>query len=153
MATVISLKEVIDAIEVQMDESVSYLNPDTGEIIAVGEEERTIVEEERGEEEIPQWQQEMMPKIRQALKSDKMLVLPTKFDVHEWSIMQQFALAQKDERTARELNDAVHGAGAFRMFRSAIRRLGIEQNWYNFRNEALKRIAIEWLEEHQLRYK
>jgi len=40
----------------------------------------------------------------------------------------------------------------FRAFRIAIRRLGLEQSWYQFRDEALAEIARSWLEEHKLQY-
>jgi hypothetical protein len=37
MATVISLREVAEAMEVLSDNCVSYLDPDTGEIVTVTE--------------------------------------------------------------------------------------------------------------------
>jgi hypothetical protein len=94
----------------------------------------------------------MMPKIRAALEGGRWLELPDRFDIHEWSIMERFSRAQNTERIQRELLDAIHGAGAFRAFRSAIRRLGFEQRWYQFRDEALAGIARRWLEEHELKY-
>jgi len=94
----------------------------------------------------------MMPKIRAALESDRFLELPDRFDIHEWSIMERFSRAQNIEQIRGELLNAVHGAGAFRAFRSAIRRLGLEQSWYQFRDEALAEIARSWLEEHKLQY-
>ena len=93
-----------------------------------------------------------MPKIRDALEGDRWLELPDRFDIHEWSIMERFSRAQNIERIQRKLFDAIHGAGAFRAFRSAIRRLGLEQSWYQFRDEALADIARDWLEEHNLQY-
>ncbi|HKW32801.1 MAG TPA: hypothetical protein VJN92_07335, partial [Candidatus Acidoferrum sp.] len=78
---------------------------------------------------------------------------PDRFDIHEWSIMDEFSRAQDSERIRQELADAIHGAGAFRTFRSAIRRLGLEKSWYQFREEAVAEIARNWLEEHQLSYK
>ena len=152
MAAVISLREIIDAMEMTSGDSVSYLNPETGEIITVTEEERLLVEEETLDD-IPEWQREMLPKIRAALERDLFLELPDRFDIHEWSIMDEFARAQDSERIRHELADAIHGAGAFRMFRSAVRRLGLEQSWYQFRDEALAEIARDWLEEHKLPYK
>jgi len=44
VATVISLREIIEAMEIQRDDCVSYLDPDTGEVISVTEEERRLVE-------------------------------------------------------------------------------------------------------------
>jgi hypothetical protein len=152
MAIVISLREVIEAMETTNEDCVSYLDPETGEIITVTEEERHLVEEE-SLENVPEWQREMLPKIRAALESDRFLELPDRFDIHEWSIMDEFSRAQGSERIRQELADAIHGAGAFRIFRSAIRRLGLEQSWYQFRDEALAEIARNWLEEHKLSYK
>jgi hypothetical protein len=152
MATVISLREVIEAMETTNEDCVSYLDPETGEIITVTEEERHLVEEE-SLENVPEWQREMMPKIRAALESDRFLELPDRFDIHEWSIMDEFSRAQESESIRQELADAIHGAGAFRVFRSAIRRLGLEKSWYQFRDEALAEIARNWLEEHKLSYK
>jgi hypothetical protein len=151
MATVISLREVIEAMEITGDDCVSYLDPETGEIITVTEEERHLAEDE-SLEDVPEWQREMLPKIRAALESDHFLELPDRFDIHEWSIMDAFSRAQGSEQTQQELLDAIHGAGAFRTFRSTIRRLGMEQNWYKFREEALAEIARNWLEEHELSY-
>lgn len=152
MATVISLREVIEAMATTNEDSASYLDPETGEIITVTEEERYLVEEE-SLENVPEWQRELLPKIRAALESDRFLELPDRFDIHEWSIMDEFSRAQGSERIRQELADAIHGAGAFRIFRNAIRRLGLEKSWYQFRDEALAKIARNWLEEHKLPYK
>ena len=152
MAPVISLREVIEAMEMTGGDCVSYLNPETGEIITVTEEVRLLAEDE-SLDDVPEWQREMLPKIRAVLESDLFLELPDSFDIHEWSIMDEFSRAQKSERIRQELADAIHGAGAFRMFRNAIRRLGLEQGWYQFRDAALAEIARHWLEEHLLRYK
>lgn len=86
MVTVISLREVIEAIHIMGDDCVSYLDPETGEIITGTEEERHLAEDEPLED-VPEWQREMLPKIRAALKSDRFLELPDRFDIHEWSIM------------------------------------------------------------------
>jgi len=172
MSKVISLREVISALEDASDECSSYLDPETGEIILVTEEERLLAEREDPEddnaedddsedddseddddEEIPAWQRELIPKIRAALEGDRWLELPDRFDIHEWSIMERFSREQNIERIRKELLNAIHGAGAFSAFRSAIRIFGLEQSWYQFRDEALADIARDWLEEHKLQYK
>jgi len=111
-----------------------------------------LAEDQRWEK-APAWQRELMPKIRAALEGDRWLELPDRFDIHEWSIMERFSRAQNIERIRSGLLHAIHGAGAFRAFRSAIQELGLEQSWYQFRDEALADIARSWLEEHQLEYK
>jgi len=42
MATVISLREVIEAMEVHGENCLSFLDPDTGEIVTAKEEERRL---------------------------------------------------------------------------------------------------------------
>jgi hypothetical protein len=154
MAAVIALREVIEALELQSDDCVSYLDPDTGEIITVTLEERDLAEEtEESLEDVPEWQRQMLPRVRAVLASDRCLQLPDRFEIHEWSIMDEFAQTRDSERIREELLDAIHGAGAFRMFRSTIRRLGLENSWYKFRKEALAEIARSWLEEHKLPYR
>jgi hypothetical protein len=96
---------------------------------------------------------EALPEVREALESDRFLSLPSKFDVHEWAIMDRFSRTQENDRVREELLDAIHGSGAFRMFRSTIRRLGSGQAWYQFRDRALEEIARERLDEHNLPYK
>ena len=151
MSKVISLREIIAALEAASDDCTSYLDPETGEIVVVTEEERALAEDPCGEE-APAWQREMMPKIRAAFESDRFFELPDRFDIHEWSIMERFSRTQNIEQIRSELLNAIHGAGAFRAFRSAIRRLGLEQSWYQFRDEALAEIARSWLKEHKLQY-
>jgi len=152
MAVIVSLSEVIEAIESATDEANSYLDPDTAEIVYVTNEMRRRVENDEIDD-APPWMRDDLPKVREALESGRYLSLPTKFDVHEWAIMDEFSGEQENDRVREELVDATHGAGAFRMFKSTIRRLGIENAWYRFRDESIKQIAIEWLEEHHLQYK
>jgi hypothetical protein len=152
MGVVLSLRDIVDAIESQMDQSNAYLDPKTGEIILVTEDERALVEEGVADDGLPQWQRDVMPKIREALESDRFLVLPDRFEVHEWSIMERFAQEQNDS-ARKVLLSAVHGSGAFRHFRSAVERLGLLESWYRYRGETIEQIARDWLEEHKIAYK
>ncbi len=45
---------------------------------------------------------------------------------------------------------AIHGAGAFRSFKDTLRRHRIESDWFAFRTEALRQIAIDWCEKNQI---
>jgi isopentenyl phosphate kinase len=48
---------------------------------------------------------------------------------------------------------AVHGAGAFRHFKNAIQRLGLENSWFQYREAAVERVAKEWLDENKIPYR
>jgi hypothetical protein len=152
MTALISLTDVIEAIELQNNESEAFLNPETGEIVLVTEEERAIIEDDDPEDDLPEWQRDTLPKAREALANPKFLLLPGQFELHEWAVMQRFAQEQTD-RARPQLLAAIHGAGAFRRFRAAAERLGLLDSWYRYREEAIKQFAREWLEEHNLSYK
>ncbi|HSB68973.1 MAG TPA: hypothetical protein VLT62_06550 [Candidatus Methylomirabilis sp.] len=152
MGTEVSIRDVGEAIELQGDERTAYLNPDTGEIVTVSEEERRLVKEGT-EEDVPEWQRELLPKVREALASERFLPLPTRFEVHDWSIMEQFAEARTDAGERDAFRRAIHGPGAFRRFRDTAQRLGLEQEWFRFHDAALASIAREWLEAHGIAYR
>ena len=154
MGVVISLKDVVDAMDLPNSDWISYLNPKTGDIVTVTDEDRQLVEDEDLDEaNLPEWQRESLPRVRAALESDDFLALPDKFEIHEWAIMERFANSQVRETRREELLDAIHGAGAFRSFRSAVRRLRIEDEWFKFRQSAFEGIALGWLEAHGISFR
>lgn len=83
---------------------------------------------------------------------DRFEKLPTKFDIHEWDIMHEFAESVEPERLNDELQNAIHGAGAFRYFKDTLRRHRREKDWHAYREEALRQIAIEWCEDNGIEY-
>jgi hypothetical protein len=149
----ILLRDIIEAMDLPNQEWTSYVNRDTGEIVTVTDEEHRMVENDEDLDDLPEWQQETLPKAREAVESDRFLALPSSFEIHEWSIMQRFAQEHSDPRQSDEMLHALHGRGAFRMFKSAIRQLRIEGDWYRFRDAALEEIAKDWLEANGIPYK
>jgi hypothetical protein len=151
MAAAVHLKDIVGALEMVSDEYPAFLNLDSGEVHSIerrllGEAEDSDDEDEYEDyEKDPEWEL-----AKQIVSSDRFVKLPTKFDIHEWEIMNQFATAFPKARISEELLDAIHGAGAFRTFENAIRRHHIEPAWYDFRAQALKQIAIDWCEEHDI---
>jgi len=77
MATVISLREAIEAMEVHGENCLSSLDPDTGEIVTATEEERRLAEEtEESVQRLPEWQRQMVQKLRAVLAGKRCLRLP-----------------------------------------------------------------------------
>jgi len=143
----VSLQSVVNEMDIPSDEMTAYVNKKTGELFTVSEEETRIIEAGNEDDEfIPQWQKEILPKVREVLESDDFVALPDKFEIHEYSIMERFCLSLPDEALQNELLHAIRGSGAFRRFKAAIYRKEIQDDWYRFRNEALKRIATDFLE-------
>jgi len=152
MAARVRLREVVEAMDLPNQGWQSYLNADTGEIVTVTDEERDLVEDGASPDDLPAWQRDALPKVREALESTRFLPLPGSFEVHEWSIMERFGQARPSAQQREELLDSLHGRGAFRMFKSAIRRLEVEDEWYRFRDSAFEEIAKHWLESSGIPY-
>jgi hypothetical protein len=153
MGVVVSLKDVVEAMDFQSDETTCHLNRGTGEIQMITEEDRLLAEDETADEaRLPPSQRERVLKAREVLDSPDFVALPDRFEIHEWSIMERFAISQTSRSNRAALIDAIHGPGAFRMFKEAVRRLGIEEAWFAFRETAFEDIAKAWLESHGIPY-
>ena len=103
MAISVKLSDVVEAMDLPNQDWQSYLNPDTGEIVTVTDEERRLVEDGENLDDLPGWQQETLPKAREALESHRFLVLPGSFEIPAWSILERFAQGQSGDRQADEL--------------------------------------------------
>ena len=144
MGTTVSITELVDAFESVSDEMSSYVNRATGQVITVTHEDLRLAEEDPVPD-MPAWQRDAVTEARRILESEDWLQLPSKFDIHEWEIMDQLgrSLPTESERTA--VADAIHGGGAFRNFKAITRRLGIEATWFEYKERALETIARDWL--------
>jgi hypothetical protein len=134
------------------DEYRSFLNIRTGEFVTLSNEELGAAEEGENIEDFPEWQQEMIQKASEVLLTDNYRELPSKFDIHEYSIMERFCYTVKDDELSRRLLNSIRGRGAFRYFKDTIHAYGIEKDWYEYREQAFKEIAIDWLEGNKIAY-
>ena len=67
--------------------------------------------------------------------------------------MERFAHSRTSAAHRDELLATIHGSGAFRRFRHALQQLGIQDDWYGFRQAAFEEIARAWLEVHNIPYR
>lgn len=149
----VSLQAVVDEMDVFGDEMTAYINKKTGELFTVGDEEARVIEDGNEDDElIPDWQKEILPKVRDVLESSDFVPLPDKFEIHEYSIMERFCLSMEDDDLQEELLNAIRGRGAFRCFKEIIHRREIQDDWYSYRNDALKRIAADFLEAEEIAF-
>jgi len=138
--------------DVLSDDYSAFLNRHTGELVTLSNEEISAAEEDDNIDEYPEWQRDMIIKAKEVINSDDYLPLPSKFEIHEYHIMEAFCHAIEDDKIRRYLLDKIRGRGAFSRFKNAIQMNGIEEEWYRFRQEELERIAIDWLEANQISY-
>ncbi|MGH8245079.1 MAG: UPF0158 family protein [Gammaproteobacteria bacterium] len=149
--TLISVKKVAEELVALPAEFTAYLNRRTGEVYFVTDEaERAL--EDPDDPLVPDWQREELPKIQEVMESADWLALPSKFDIHEYSIMKQFCLDLPDGGQREALLDAIHGSGAFRRFKGLVHRYGIQQQWYDYRDREIEAIVANWLDAQGIAY-
>jgi hypothetical protein len=147
MATKVSLNQVIEALELATDEMSWFVSKKTGQVVMVSHEAMRLAEDDSSSD-LPDWQEEEVHTAKDVLESKDWLGLPSKFDVHEWEIMNRFGQSLSVSAQREEVMDAIHGSGAFRQFKSTIRRLRLDDTWFSFKSSALEEMARSWLNDH-----
>ena len=77
--------------------------------------------------------------------------LPTQRELSDYDTMEAFVDNLSGPAQER-LATAISGRGAFRRFKDEVRRLGLEEQWYSWHEDAYRRKAIEWCEENGIEY-
>jgi hypothetical protein len=152
MALIITLKAIVDEMDVLTDEHFAYLNPQTGDLVTLSTEEISAVEEDLPIDDFPEWQQPLITQARAVLDSDAYLRLPTRYDIHEYAIMERFCDALVDQQMRQIFLDQIRGSGAFRRFKHLLHRYAIAEEWYEFRTAELEAIAMQWLDANHIPY-
>ena len=135
----IKLEQVLDAIESADDAFTYFFDTQTGKTVFLSD---SLITGESYEE------------LEELIESsgDRFLRFPTKYDIHEYSIMENFVYSLPDGTVRQELSNAICGRGAFQRFKNGIRYHRLEQQWYDYRDQAYREIAIRWCRDEGLEY-
>jgi len=129
----VKLSDMVDSIESTDDETHYYYNMDSGEILFINDEISEDSEKEELEENF-----------------DRYISLPSKYDIDDYQIMEQFIWSLSDEGQQNRLESGISGRGAFRRFRELTDEFGLTQKWYDFRASTYQRIASEWCQDNHV---
>jgi hypothetical protein len=153
METRAKLSDIIDGLESQSDESSSFLDKKTGEVILMTDYAMRAAEENEPLEDVPDWERELVATAREILaETGQYIQLPTKYDLDEYSIMESFCTSLDKKEIGDILYDLISGSGAFRRFKDAVYKYGVEDEWYKYRDNAIKEFAIEWCRENDIEF-
>jgi hypothetical protein len=149
MTTLVSLDELIDALEMQSESQFAFLDQETGEAFLISEDSLSLAEAETDElDSLQDWEREEAELARNIQGSDRYLALPSQFDVNEWNIMADFCdQIERNDTRARFLG-SIRGSHAFRRFKDQLTHSGLWDEWHRFRRQAFGEIMREWCEEN-----
>lgn len=153
MAIRVKLDDIIDGLESQSDESSSFLNTKTGEVVLMTDYAMRAAEDDEPLEELPDWERDLVAVAREIIaETGRYIPLPTKYDIDEYSIMENFCTSLDNQEIGDALYDIISGSGAFRRFKDAIYKYGVEDEWHTYRDNAIKEIAIKWCRENNIEF-
>ncbi len=132
----VNLEKVIEGLEMVDDITDCYYNPETDEIFLsnIGEVEN-LSEDELDE------------------IFEKSIILPTQYEINEYQIMVDFIEKIDNLEVKNNLQRLIQGKGAFRRFKDYCLEMNIIQDWYDFKEQKYREIAINWCEQNELKYK
>lgn len=117
MPATVRLKDIVDALEMQFDESSAFLDLDSGQVETVSHALLREAENSGDEEpDLPTWPKHEWEIAKRIVSTDRFQELPTKFEVHEWAIMQEFSRSVQSDSIREDLLNAIHGPGALPEF-------------------------------------
>ncbi len=149
MAVVVSLVEMISEMAEIVDNHTAFLNRKTGEVLTMNDQKRALLENSQPVHDLSEGQHA----VREAMESGDLLELPSKFEHHEYSIVERFCQSINEPRQKKKLLKAIRSKRAFRDFQKVIGKLGIQERWIGFRNRELEELAVDWLDRNDIAYK
>lgn len=134
----LKLQDVLEALE-GVDDDVNYVfDTKTGEIHYYYDDDFDDFDDPKEAEEELEY------------GTDRYISLPDRFDINEYEMMEHFLWYIKDDDARHALDRAMRGKGAFRRFRDKLSELGLEDQWYEYRQVQYERIARDWCETNDI---
>lgn len=152
MAPVVRLRDVVEEMTLVSDNVRAFLNTKTGELISLTSEELAAAQDGADDETLSDWEKEAIAQAKQVVESDDYLELLDRFEINEYSIIEDFCDQIADDRLRNELFSQIRGSGAFQRFYAALERHDITEDWYRYQREAFEVVAIRWLQNHEIEF-
>lgn len=152
----VSLNDIVQEMQIISDTMTVYFKRSSGEFITVTDEYIHASECDESLDDRPEWEQDAIRMTEDVLAHEDdgdYVPLPSRYDIHEYSVIERFCDTVSNPKVANDLFRLIAGRGAFRRFKDAIRRHGVEDGWYRFRDEEYKEIAREWCKENSITWR
>jgi len=168
MNVAVSLRDLVDELQTLPNEGTAYLHKVSGRIVTMTDDDVAMVEMDKFDEEFEDeleeivdevegedfsWEIQYFQDVKRILADDAdYLELPSRFEIHEYEIMERFCMSVSNGKVRDVLLRKIRGTGAFHRFKDTIYQYGIENEWFKYRDDSYKEIAVAWLESRGIAY-
>jgi hypothetical protein len=148
----VKLEDLVSEIELQIDDTFTFINTKTGKVITLTREEIGAAEDEKPIEYFPEWQRENIEKAISIIEDEDgaYVDFTLRNDYNEYEKMQDFIRTLEDDDIREEMYEVIQGRGAFRRFKDGIMEHGVDKHWYNYKESKIKELVIEWCREYDI---
>ncbi|TVY07120.1 UPF0158 family protein [Paenibacillus cremeus] len=150
----IKIDDLVNEIELHIDDSFTFINTKTGEVITLMREEIGAAEDEKPIEKFPEWQRENIEKAISIIEDEDGVYVDftLRNNFNEYEIMEDFIVSLNNQNVREKLYEAIQGRGAFRRFKDKIIEFGVDKQWYKYKENKTKELVIEWCKEHNIEF-
>ncbi len=153
MATIVSVRELVDETEASLEGFHVFLNRQTGEVYSGNDDSLAAAEADEQDEALPEWQREMLIKLKEIIDSSDWIEVPSREGADDYALLEQFSLERFTGSVQEELLAAIRGRGAFARFKKVAERRGVLNDWFEFRRTEIADDLTGWLVANKIEYR
>ncbi len=142
----LKLSDLIIGMESDSDFIECYVNPEEGSLVYVSQDDRFELNRLDEEDELPA----DLALIFEVTEGYLYRRVPTRYEIDEYGMMEDFIYSLDNTLIKEKLSYAINGKGAFRRFKDTAFDYGIIDRWYEFRDKAYKKVAIEFCRDSEI---
>ena len=167
----VKIPDLIEAFEIGGNLITYYLDLETGDVLSVSDEIRSLLEsldaelyDEEGEplmpfetllehhSEIPEWQKECLIEADRVESGYGVSVMAIEPEPHsDYNDMERFIAVVEDDQVANLLSYAIQGRGAFRRFKDVLLDYPqVREAWFAFKAESVEAHVRDWLDMYNI---
>ena len=125
----------------------------SGEVVLITDDALSIAERDNDLSEYAEWYREAIEQAREFINHENDYIsLPSKYDFHEYRVMEEFIFSLPVEEQRDELLSLIKGKGAFARFKHGLERFLLRDKWYQYRDRALAELAESWCRDNGIEF-
>ncbi|MDU3724735.1 UPF0158 family protein [Clostridium celatum] len=151
----VNLSDLIECIEFEGELLSHYYNKKTGVIIYKEDSSTSSYKAEdiKNLESFEEWERELIVSLNDLKENPSDYIqLPNKDEIDEYGMMEMFCNTLENKELEQKILGEVNGKDKFRELREAIQNNGLMNEWYDYRENAEKQLAIKWCKDNAIEY-